>query len=248
MIQTGKPIPASYDETSDQFMLAEYNRLQQLWQITDARTESTINLYLTLNGVALSGVVISAQGVSLSLFWVLTALLGVVITVSTQIMLRRVVGTQYTKKEYIHGLNLVRMYFLNKNPNLATYLSFFQNMPLAAPSNTSKILSYGIFPAWLRATANIGCGLALTHSSLVLISLIRSDLSVQFMGMVGIGLFIVYVALFQLINRQYRLKQIRFFNENLAASTQAIAEYQSDVLEKTLQPEMVGSADASGSA
>lgn len=110
-------------ETSIQFLLAEYNSLNDLLKHTNERLTATINLFLTMVTVVISGTVFLTQSSpDLQLLIVLLIPVSLLLATAGTFLSYRMIRTRVLKAEYIYALNLIRTFFVDMDSFIYPYL------------------------------------------------------------------------------------------------------------------------------
>lgn len=108
---------------SASFLLAEFNHLSNIWQHTDSRMEKGINIYVTLNAIIVSGLmVLSQQITNYRVFTVIGILITCGLAVIGTLLSIRIMTTKIIKIHYLDAINLIRRYFVDNEESLQKYL------------------------------------------------------------------------------------------------------------------------------
>ena len=126
-------------ETSIQFLLAEYNGLNNLLKHTDERLTATINLFLTMTAVVISGTVFLAQNNSnAELLISLLIPVSLLLSITGSFMSYQLVRARILKAEYLYALNLIRTFFVDLDHSIYPYL-FLPTEKMELHSSMDKI-------------------------------------------------------------------------------------------------------------
>jgi hypothetical protein len=118
-------------QLSKDFLLAELSETGEFWRHTDGRIESAINFYITVAAVVLPASVLIYQSISdIATFILLALLLGILLIIMGIFLIARISNAEIRKSQYILSIQLIRSYFVNRDPEIAQYLLF----PAAIPS------------------------------------------------------------------------------------------------------------------
>lgn len=111
-----------------EFLLTEYNELGEFWKHTDARIETGINIYLTVCGFAFPGLGLLYQAIqSIQLFVLASIPVAMAIFILGFVLVQRITSADFNKSEYKLGMQIIRRYFADKDPEITPYLY----MPIA---------------------------------------------------------------------------------------------------------------------
>lgn len=115
---------AGADDTTDtQFLLAEFGTLVDLWKHTDARFESGMGIYLTGSAIMVSALAFFSQSITnIYLFLSIASGMAIGMAIVGIFLARRMVAASIVKSEYIYAMNLIRLYFVEKRPEIRPYL------------------------------------------------------------------------------------------------------------------------------
>lgn len=118
-------------QLSKEFLLAELSEIGEFWRHTDGRIESAINFYITVVAVVLPASVLVYQSISdIGTFILLALLLGILLIIMGIFLIARISNAEIRKSQYILSIQLIRSYFVNRDPEISQYLLF----PTAIPS------------------------------------------------------------------------------------------------------------------
>ena len=110
-------------ERGEEFLLSEFQQVNDLWRHTDSRLESGLNIYLTATAIVIPGLVYIFQNINdFSAFLKIYSLIAIGLLVGGLVLDRRISGTARVKAEYIHALNRIRGYFKERYPQIAQRL------------------------------------------------------------------------------------------------------------------------------
>ena len=105
------------------FLLAEFDNLVEFWRHTDSRVSSALNMYFTISALSVSGAVFFSQQIeNTMLFLISVALIAMILFVAGIFLARQIISTAILKIEYVNSLNLIRCFFVEKDPEIANYL------------------------------------------------------------------------------------------------------------------------------
>jgi hypothetical protein len=100
-------------------------------EASDGRIESAINFYITIAAIVLPASVLIYQSISdIGTFILLALLLGILLIIMGIFLVVRISNAEVRKSQYILSIQLIRRYFVNRDPEISQYLLF----PTAKPS------------------------------------------------------------------------------------------------------------------
>jgi hypothetical protein len=141
--QIAKERESSHTDLSVKFLLAEFNELGQFWRHTDSRLESGLNLYLTASAVIISAIVFFSPRVTdIRLFVIVVVLIALSLFIVGFFLSERIVSSRIIKREYIHALNLIRRFFVDRDAGITPYLFLpFADSPVDTPRSHAEALA-----------------------------------------------------------------------------------------------------------
>lgn len=126
------------------FLMAEFDQLGEFWRHTDSRIDSAINFYLTTFAIVASGSLLLFQSISDTRAFVAGMIpVGSVLLLMGVFLSSRINSTRHIKHEYTLGLNRIRRFFVDNDPNLAKYTVLpVANIP-GEPIPTGRVIRQG---------------------------------------------------------------------------------------------------------
>lgn len=113
------------NETSENFMLKEYERVHQLWVNELDQSEQRVNYFLTVASAAVGFIIVAFQVPSISketFVYVAGSILTILLLYGITI-LNRLTSRQATITAFSHSMNEIQNYFAKRDTEIATYLN-----------------------------------------------------------------------------------------------------------------------------
>jgi len=194
---------ASTNQVGIQFLLSEYNTLGELWKQTDARVESSTNLYLTTNTLLISATAFFSQQIkNTNLLLAISGCVAFALFIAGLLLSDRILRAFLYKKRYLYGRNLIRGFFAEHSPSIAPYLSLplaDVNDPASSPLTIpSKLRPFSRALAALNLWSSVLLGVALS----IMVWPYSSHISRYFI--IPIGSLVAILSFVLLTLRDYR--------------------------------------------
>ncbi|HEC87220.1 MAG TPA: hypothetical protein ENI49_05070 [Thermoplasmatales archaeon] len=203
---------SSAENLSIKFLLAEFNELGEFWRHTDSRLENSLNLYLTGSAVVVSAIVFLSQQIAdVRLLLLVAIFVSLALFIIGVILARRILGTALIKAEYIHALNLIRRFFVDKDAGITPYLFLpFADSPADSSKSSGKTFRPRI-PANLLVAIHVWNGLLLGFSVSVCVWLIVPTLPVTTIIATGVVVAAICIGWLGVTARQEVRKRTNSF-------------------------------------
>ncbi len=155
------------NEAATTFLISEFEQLGEFWRQTDSRLETSINHYLvSWTAIAAGTAFLSSIVSSPKVFWGILALLAVVLASGGYIVSTRTLSASMVKREYLLALNLIRLYFVERDKSIASYLLLPYQDPRIrpeliglGPSGKTKF-SFGFLSGLNSLLLGVACGIS----------------------------------------------------------------------------------------